>query len=119
MANPLILHHQGTYLILGVDWMSQYEAVLDTSARTVNMNSPDGTYSITIYLADHQIPTGLVHSLDVNPLEAIPVVKEYPDDFPEDLPGLPPDRAVEFSIELLPGTASVFRRPYKMSQNDL
>src|SRR5207244_10181060 len=65
------------------------------------------------------IPTTLVHALDVEPLEAIPVVKEYPDVFPKDLPGLPPNRAVEFSIELLPGTAPVFRRPYKMSQDDL
>src|SRR5438105_1110495 len=99
--------------------MSQYEVILDTSARTVNMNSPDGSCNVTIYLADHQIPTTLVHALDVEPLESIPVVKEYPDVFPEDLPGLPPDHAVEFSIELLPGTAPVFRRPYKMSQSDL
>ena len=52
-------------------------------------------------------------------LKAISVVREYPDVFPEDLPGLPPDRAVEFSIELIPGTAPVFRRPYKMPPNDL
>src|SRR5438132_1790391 len=57
--------------------------------------------------------------MDVDPLEAILVVSDYPDVFPEELPGLPPDRAVEFSIELIPGTAPVFRRPYKMSPNDL
>src|SRR5438128_10701063 len=55
----------------------------------------------------------------MNPLEEISVFNEYPDVFPEELPGLPPVRAVEFSIELLPGTAPVFRRPYRMSQNDL
>ena len=55
----------------------------------------------------------------MEPLEEIPVVNEYPDVFPEELPGLPPERAVEFSIELLPGTAPVFRRPYKMPPNDL
>ena len=38
-------------------------------------------------------------------LTSIPVVCEFPDVFPEDLPGLPPDREVEFSIELEPGTA--------------
>src|SRR5207247_6711663 len=72
-----------------------------------------------LQLAKHHIPTGLVHSLDVDPLEAIPVVSSYPNVFPEEIPGLPPDRAVEFSIELLPGTAPVFRRPYRMSKNDL
>ena len=99
--------------------MNQYEAVLDTSARTVDMKSPDGTSYVTLYLDSHQIPTGFVRSLDVDPLKAIPVVRNYPDVFPEELPGLPPERAVEFSMELLPGTAPVFRRPYRMSQNDL
>src|SRR5438105_10575731 len=60
-----------------------------------------------------------MHSLEVDPLEEILVVNEYPDVFPEELPGLPPVLAVEFSIELLPGTAPIFRRPYKMPPNDL
>ena len=45
-------------------------------------------------------------------LASIPVVCEFPDVFPEDLPGLPPDREVEFAIELEPGTAPISRRPY-------
>src|SRR5438105_14481964 len=83
------------------------------------MKTPDGTSYVTLQLANHQIPTRLVHSLEADPLEEIPVVNEYSDVFPEELPELPPERAVEFSIELLPGTAPVFRRPYRMSQNDL
>src|SRR6266540_1492160 len=119
LASPLMLHHQGIDVILGVDWMKLYEVVLDTSARTVSLTIPDGTGYITLQLANHQIPTGFVHSLEVDPLEEIPVVSDYPDVFPEELSGLPPERAVEFSIELLPGTAPVFRKPYRMSQNDL
>src|SRR5438105_5497430 len=119
LASPLVIHHHGIDVILGVDWMKQNEVVLDTSVRTISMKTPDGTSYVTLQLANHQIPTGLVHSLEVDPLEEIPVVNEYPDVFPEELPGLPPVRAVEFSIELLPGTALVFRRPYRMSQNDL
>src|SRR5438105_1656239 len=99
--------------------MKQHEAVLDTLARTVSLASPDKTGYITLYLDKHQIPTGSLHSLEVDPLEAIPVVRDYPDVFPEELPGLPPVCAVEFSIELLPGTAPIFRRPYRMSQNYL
>src|SRR5947207_2309311 len=83
------------------------------------MKTPDGTSYVTLQLHNHQIPTGFVHSLEVDPLEEIPVVNEYPDVFPEKLPGLPPVCDVEFSIELLPGTAPVFRRPYKMPPNDL
>src|SRR6266542_2150881 len=114
-----MLHHQGIPVILGVDWMKHYKVVLDTSAGTVSLTTPDGTGYITLQLANHQVPTGFVHSLEVDPLEEILVVTEYPDVFPEELPGLPPVHAVEFSIELLPGTTPVFRRHYRMSQNDL
>ena len=48
-------------------------------------------------------------------LAAIPMVYEFPDVFPEDLPGLPPDRDVEFSIELEPSTAPISWRPYLMA----
>ena len=49
----------------------------------------------------------------------IPVVCEFSDVFPEELPGLPPDREVEFKIELVPGTAPISRRPYRMPPNEL
>jgi hypothetical protein len=46
-------------------------------------------------------------------------VNEFPDVFPEDLPGMPPDRDIEFSIELIPGTAPISKRPYRMNVKDL
>ena len=52
-------------------------------------------------------------------LTSIPMVCEFPDVFPEDLPGLPPDREVEFSIELEPGTAPISRHPYHMALREL
>ena len=52
-------------------------------------------------------------------IEDIPVVCEFPDVFPDDLPGLSPDRDVEFKIELLPGTVPISRRPYRMPPNQL
>ena len=52
-------------------------------------------------------------------LEDIPVVCEYPDVFPEELPGMPPDREVEFIIELMPGTAPISKQPYRMPPNEL
>src|SRR5438034_2569573 len=99
--------------------MEQHGAVIDTSTRTVSLNAPGSTRRIVLSLPEHPVPSGSVCALEVESLEAIPVVREYPDVFPEDLPGLPPDCAVEFSIELLPGTAPVFRKPYKRSSNDL
>jgi len=49
----------------------------------------------------------------------IPVVCEFPDVFPEDMLGLPPDRDIEFKIDLIPGTAPISRRPYRMPPNEL
>jgi hypothetical protein len=47
------------------------------------------------------------------------VVKDFSDVFPEELPGMPPDREVEFVIDLLPGTATIYKRPYRMSVEEL
>ncbi|WVZ58130.1 hypothetical protein U9M48_008434 [Paspalum notatum var. saurae] len=52
-------------------------------------------------------------------LAKIPVACEYPDVFPEELPGLPPDRDVEFRIDLVPGTAPISKRPYRMAPDEL
>ncbi|GKA75715.1 putative reverse transcriptase domain-containing protein [Tanacetum coccineum] len=52
---------------------------------------------------------------DKKRLEDIPVVKEFPDVFPENLPGLPPVRQVEFQIDLIPGAAPVARTPYRLA----
>jgi len=52
-------------------------------------------------------------------LKEIPVVCEYSDVFPEELPGMPPDRDVEFVIELQPGTTPISQRPYIMTPSEL
>jgi hypothetical protein len=52
-------------------------------------------------------------------LEDIRVVREYPDVFLEELPGMPPDRDIEFVIELLPGTQPISKRPYRLLVNEL
>jgi hypothetical protein len=52
-------------------------------------------------------------------LDQVPVVCEYPDVFPEELPGMPPDRDIEFIIELVPGIAPIAQRPYRMNPQEL
>ena len=49
----------------------------------------------------------------------VPIVREYLTVFPEDLPGLPPDREIEFCIELIPGTAPISRAPYRLAPAEL
>ena len=52
-------------------------------------------------------------------LEDIPVVHDFPDVFPEELSGMPPDRCVEFIVDLIPGTAPISRRSYRISPHEL
>ena len=52
-------------------------------------------------------------------MHEIAVVCDFPDVFPEELPGMPPDREVEFVIELVPGTAPISKRPYRMPTGEL
>ena len=52
-------------------------------------------------------------------LELIPVVSEFPDVFPEELPGMPPDRELEFAIDLVPGTAPLYKKYYRMPSSEL
>jgi hypothetical protein len=47
------------------------------------------------------------------------VVQDFPNVFPEELPGMPPDHDIEFLIELLPGTPPISKRPYRMHVNEL
>jgi hypothetical protein len=60
-----------------------------------------------------------VDGQETNPLEAIRVVSEFPDVFPEELPGMPPTRKVEFAIEFEPGTAPISKRAYRVSGLEL
>jgi hypothetical protein len=52
-------------------------------------------------------------------LDQVPVVCEYPDVFPEELPGMPPDRDIQFIIELVPGTAPIAQRAYNINPQEL
>ncbi|GKG30696.1 hypothetical protein Tco_0423184, partial [Tanacetum coccineum] len=52
-------------------------------------------------------------------LEEVPVVQDFPEVFPEDLPGIPPTRQVEFQIDLIPGAALVARAPYRLAPSEM
>jgi hypothetical protein len=58
-------------------------------------------------------------ALEAKSVEEVPVVCEYPDVFPKELPGMPPDRDVEFVFDLLPGTRPIAKRPYRMSIDEM
>ena len=60
-------------------------------------------------------PYGFLHQIEVRPTDGIRVVSEFPDVFPDDLPGMLPERNIEFSIDLLPGIAPIAKQPYRMA----
>ena len=67
-------------------------------------------------------PFSELYAMDVLPaleVQDVNVVCDFPDVFPEELPGMPPNRSVEFVIELVPGTAPISKRPYRMPPHEL
>ncbi|KAK1648050.1 hypothetical protein QYE76_065855, partial [Lolium multiflorum] len=107
-------------VILGMNWLEANGALIDCVNKTVSLKSPDG--SRMIYQGDKhtQIEVELqLNSMKEVKLEDIPVVNEFQDVFPKELPGMPPDREIEFTIDLIPGTAPIAKAPYKMGPKEL
>jgi len=114
----IIMPTQKVDIILGMNWMKFHGIVLDTTSRAVHVNSPFHG-PMTLCLMSPALLTHTVNQVEDKKLEDIPVVCEYPDVFSNELPDMPPDRAVEFAIELQSGTAPISRRPYRMPPNEL
>ncbi|KAJ8766927.1 hypothetical protein K2173_011745 [Erythroxylum novogranatense] len=138
----------GLDVILGMDTLEKYHANLDYKQKTVkfeledgskvvfmgdrkvspcNIPSPIGKDILVIRTAKRMMSKGceayLAYVLDTKAdrgrLEDILVVREFPDVFPEELPGLPSPREIEFPVELLPGTAPISILPYRMAPTEL
>ena len=67
----------------------------------------------------HEYVAFIMEDKQSQAVEGIPIVCEFPDIFPEEIIGLPPLREIEFTIELLPGTAPIFIAPYRMAPAEL
>jgi hypothetical protein len=114
----IILGLEGMDVILGMDWMNRDKVVLDISERMVEINSPI-VGAMTLYLPFEDGVNPRSYVAITSQLEEIPVVREFADVFPNELPGMPPDRDVEFVIELQPGTTPISKRPYRMPPKEL
>ena len=75
------------------------------------MSASDGQ-EVTVNASE---PSGFFHQMEARPTDCIRMVSEFPDVFPDHLPGMLPERDIEFSIDLLPGTAPIAKRPYRMA----
>jgi hypothetical protein len=122
-ANLIVMGTQGIDVILGMNWLDKYQTVISCDKRTIKLMSPLGEEVVT-ELVPPELKKGscyrmAVDSSEASPLGIIKVMSEFLDMFPKDLPGMPPERKVEFAIELLPGTAPIFKRAYRVSGPEL
>jgi hypothetical protein len=84
----------------------------------IHLDSP--AHGVTaLQLSQPSVAPPSFHHTSAQKLEEIPVVRDFPDVFPENLPSMPPDRDVEFTVELQPGMTPISRRLYKMTPKDL
>jgi hypothetical protein len=99
--------------------VGQYKAILNTNLRIIRLSYGQEEILLSIPIAIPAKPIGRINEAIIQEIKDIPVVCEFPDVFPEDLPGLPPERDVEFVIELKPSMAPISRRSYRMPPNEL
>jgi hypothetical protein len=102
-------------------WMSGNGFLIDTSMRVVMLRDPKDQQAFLVQLPRDVSPQTTVNTIIAKAKEIAEVlmVFEFPDVFLDDLLVLPLYRDVEFKIELIPGTAPISKRPYRMSPNEL
>nr|GEZ58674.1 hypothetical protein [Tanacetum cinerariifolium] len=86
--------------IIGMDWLMRHHAVIMCDEKLISVNKEDDK------------PEG-------KQVKDIPIVQDFPEVFPEDLPGLPPARLVEFQIDLILRAAPVARAPYRLAPSEM
>jgi hypothetical protein len=116
-ADLTVLESTGIDVILGMDWLAKHNGIVSCNPRVIQLEHPSGT----IVRIEPQSPKAatMMCNMSGKEIEEIPVVREFPDVFPEELTELPPDRDVEFVIELMPGAGPVAKSPYRMSSDEL
>ncbi|GJY87061.1 putative reverse transcriptase domain-containing protein, partial [Tanacetum coccineum] len=126
-------------VIIGMEWLSQHNAKIICGEKVVHIPIDNETLvirgdrsgtrlNIISYVKTQKYIkrgccTFLAHITEKKSeekrLEDVPIVCDFPEVFPEDLPGLPPPRQVEFQIELVPGAAPVARAPYRLAPSEM
>jgi hypothetical protein len=118
LSNLIIIDSKGIDIILGIDWLRKYDGVILCGKRAIQLTQEDGTtVEFVAAISANQIS---VHSqVKRTSLDEIRIVQDYLVVFLEELTGMPPNRDIEFIIELLPGTPPISKRPYRMLMDEL
>ncbi|GJS41629.1 putative reverse transcriptase domain-containing protein [Tanacetum coccineum] len=107
--------------IIGMDWLSKYHVIIVCDEKIVRV--PFGNEILIVrgshvFLA-HVTTKKAEDKSKEKRLEDVLIVRDFPKVFPEDLPGIPPTRQVEFQIDLLPGVVLVARAPYRLAPSEM
>jgi hypothetical protein len=123
LANLIVLESKGIDVILGMDWLRKHNGLINCAKKAVRLTPSSGKelkYVAENLVTDKAASNKMVlNLLDAASTRDIRTVSEFLDVFPEKLPGMPPDREIEFVIKLVPGTTPIFKRPYRMAANQL
>jgi hypothetical protein len=117
------LESKGIDIILGIDWLGKHKVLIDCAKKSVRLTTPDGKelefVTEPVVIAKGDPNRAKVNQLDASQGSEVPVVNEFPDVFPKELPGMPPDRDIEFVIDLKPGTALIYKILFRMTTPEL
>ena len=117
LADLVVLKSKGIDVILGMDWLSRHDGHIGCAEKVVHLTNPDGMQVICHTRGSG--PDPMIFRMEAKTREEVPVVDEYPNVFPEELPGMPPYRDIEFVINLIPGISPIAKRPYRMAVSEL
>jgi hypothetical protein len=119
-VNLVVLGSNGIDVILRCDWLKSCDGVIQCANGTIMLTSPQGErVQVSTDMSTNAKGKTVINHLEEKPLENIKIVCEYLEVFLEELLGMPPDRDIEFSIELLLEIAPISKRPYRMDVKDL
>ncbi|GKE91175.1 putative reverse transcriptase domain-containing protein [Tanacetum coccineum] len=102
-------------VIIGMDWLANHHAVIVCDEKIVRIPYGDEVLIVQAKVMKKEIE----NESEEKRLEDVPMVWNFSEVFPEDLPGLPPTRQVEFKINLVPGAAPMARAPYRLAPTEL
>ena len=127
-------------VVLGMDWLSRHRVTLDCYKKEVKLHRP-GKLEVTFRGIRRKLSSSMISAMATQRMlhkgcqgylayvvetgkegtlvDEIPVVREFPDVFPDDIVGLPPEREVEFTIDLIPRTEPISIPPYRMAPAEL
>jgi hypothetical protein len=106
-------------VIMEMNWMNKMGVVINIGGRSISLKEPVREGTFQIILPQRIDLASMTCAVQTTLLAKILIVCEFSDVLPDELPSLPPDRDVEFAIELIPRTPPISRRPYRMPSNEL